>query len=143
MIRSAALKALTALNYTKASQKVLPLLKDPALIVRNDAIDAAVILRPKGIIPAILALLKDSRNYHRGQAQWAPLKALEALVAIGAKQSTAHELSHLLEFKNDRVLLISTVQTLERLTGKRFEKNKLNEQVQAWKSYLAQLTPSN
>ena len=52
MIRSAALRALTALKNPSTAPATLPLLRDPALVVRLAAVDAVEKLQPPGAAEA-------------------------------------------------------------------------------------------
>ena len=80
MIRSGALRALSALHHAETSVAVLPLLHDSALVVRMEAIEAIDRLDPPGSHTALLSAIRDSSNYHGGRAQWVPQRALKSLV---------------------------------------------------------------
>lgn len=136
MIRSATLRALSALNHPETGKQVLPLLKDKALLVRSEAVETVARLRPEGSVDALLGALEYSENYHGGKAQMVPQKALSALVALGAREA-APRLAPLLSHERDPELQKRTVEALESLTGKRFRKTaSLADQVKAWKSEL-------
>jgi hypothetical protein len=143
MVRTAALRALTALKDPATSAEVLKLLRDPALVVRNEAVVAAQTLRPTGTIDALIAATHDEKNYHRGKAQWVPQNALDALVKIGAPGNVAHRLLALLDRKSDEGLVKKTLQTLETLTGiKTAVGVPVAEQIRRWKTKLKRTTSS-
>jgi len=137
MIRSGALRAISAIQAKDAAPAALALLKDPALVVRLEAVQMVANLQPQGGADALIAAAQDPANYHRGKALWVPQKALNALSKIGTSQH-APKLQSLLE-KPDRELQLSTLSTLEKLTGKSFKKGQpLKTRVEAWKNYLSQ-----
>lgn len=136
MIRSGAIRALTALKDPVASASVLPLLNDPALVVRVEAVSAVEKLRPNGAVDALVKTLQDKDNYHQGKAQWMPHRVLAALVSLEAKEAAPH-LKPLLDHSKDPELQLKTVATLEALTGRKLKAgSNLDEQVQAWKKTL-------
>ncbi|OFY98743.1 MAG: hypothetical protein A2Z97_08685 [Bdellovibrionales bacterium GWB1_52_6] len=135
MIRSGALRALSAIQAQEGAPAVLALLKDPALVVRLEAVQTIAKLRPAGSAEALLAAAKDPANFHKGKAQWVPQKALAALTLVGNSRHAAG-LKPLLE-KQDHSLQLVTVQTLEKLTGKVLKKGQpLKIRVNAWNAYL-------
>lgn len=92
MIRTAALRALKLVGKQTAAippQTTLRALKDPALVVRREAIDTILALRPEGSITALLATLEDPRNFRNGRPQWVPQKSLEALRTLRAGREVA------------------------------------------------------
>ncbi len=137
MLRSGALRALSALQNPSTRDAVLPLLKDPSLVVRTEAVEAVRILRPESARDALLQALENPANYHRGIAQWVPQRALQALVALHAKDA-APRLLPLLNRVADPVLQAKTVDALESLTGKKLGKaGNLKGRVEAWKRELS------
>jgi hypothetical protein len=137
MIRSGALRALTALGNPATASAVLPLLHDPALVVRLEAVEAVRKLQPTGAAEALCAALEQSANYHGGKAQWVPQKALEALATLRAPSKFAAQLKPLLDHENDPELQKQTITTLESLTGRVLKKNgSLTERIQEWKTAL-------
>jgi HEAT repeat protein len=138
MIRSGALRAISALNHPATSSSVLALLRDPALIVRVEAVEAATRLRPPGVKEALLQTLEDSANYHQGKAQWVPSRALAALVKLGARDA-APRLMPLLSRSSDPKLQRQTVEALESLTGRKMAtQGSISLKIEAWKKFLAQ-----
>lgn len=138
MIRSGTLRALSALQDPTVAFQVLPLLKDPALVVRVEAVEAVRALRPSGASLALLQVLRSPQNYRLGKAQWVPLRALSALVAVG-DASVAPQLRPLLEHRGDPDLQRATIATLQALTGKHLaESQPLPVQVESW---MRQLSP--
>jgi HEAT repeat protein len=136
MLRSAALRALAALKNPATASSVLPLLQDPALVVRLEAVEAVEKLQPPGAVEALTATLESRDNYHGGKAQWVPQKALLALASLHA-QGQAPRLKKLLEHENDPELQIQTVSTLESLTGKHLGvQEPLPQRVREWKQAL-------
>lgn len=137
MIRNAALKSLAALKHPKTVSAVLPLLHDPALVVRVEAIETVRALKPPGAVPALLQVLHNQENYHFGKSQWAPLRALQAIAAIGDK-SVAPELAPLLDHQIDPPLQRAAISALQTLTGHREDGSlELVKQAASWKQYLA------
>jgi HEAT repeat protein len=125
MIRNGTLRALTALKHPETAKAVLPLLKDPALVVRLEAIQSVEKLHPEGTPQALLATIEASENYHHGKAQWVPQRALEALRHLEAQkeisqvetQETASRLSAILENPKDPALKPEIEATLRRFTS--------------------------
>ena len=117
MLRSASLRALTALKDPSTYSAILPLLHDPSLAVRLEAVTATSRLRPAGATQALMRELASSENYRAGKALWVPGRVLAALSALHASQA-APGLRPLLDHTADPDLLIETVATLETLTGR-------------------------
>jgi hypothetical protein len=120
MIRSAALRALTAFKLPQTADAVLPLISDSALVVRAEAVEAVKVLKPKGGVDALVSTLENPDNYHGGKAQWVPQKALSALVALQAKEAIS-KLVPILEYpesRKDPEILVQTLDTLDSLSGK-------------------------
>jgi HEAT repeat protein len=137
MIRSGSLRILGAFQDPTTAQSVLPLMRDPALVVRLEAVQTVEKLRPAGAEELLVAALHDEKNYHAGKAQWVPQRALSALVSMKARDS-APKLLRLLGRATDPDLQRRTVQALEALTGKRLKNGKpLPEQVASWKAELS------
>jgi hypothetical protein len=137
MIRSGALRTLKAFKNPKTAYAVLPLLKDPALVVRTEAIEAIEALHPPNAIKELVSALHESSNYHAGKAQWVPQKALAALLKLNADSKIAIQLQPLLHHEKDPELQRQTIQTLEALTGKKIKFGaKLAEQIRAWDQAL-------
>ncbi len=137
MIRSGALQALSGLNAREESHRVIALLKDPALVVRVEAVRTVVKLQPTGSVDALLSSLEDPRNYHGGKAQWVPQAALRGLIELKAKGS-APRLLPLLSRKDDPQFLEITVEALEKLTGQKLKaESPLPTRVEEWKKTLA------
>ncbi len=137
MVRNGALRGLTLINDPSQSAAVLPLLKDPALVVRVQAVEATQKLKPTGAVDALLATLSAKENFRDGKAQWVPLRALEALSAL-KPAGIAPKLRPLLFQEKDAELLEKTVATLETLTGQKLAADKpLAARALAWKASLA------
>ena len=146
MIRSGTLRALTALKNPATAQAVLPLLQDPALVVRLEAVAAVDKLRPVGATEALLKTLEHDANYHGGKAQWVPQKALIALSKLSSDTSgrriasaalLAPRLKPLLDHHGDPELQKQTLVTLESLTGRSLKKGApLAVRVREWKLAL-------
>jgi HEAT repeat protein len=136
MIRSGALRALSALKNPTTALAVLPLLQDPALVVRLEAVEAVLKLQPAGASEALLATLEHGANYHGGKAQWVPQKALLALASLHAS-GLAPRLKPLLDHEQDPDLQKQTLATVESLTGKHFKNNaSLPERIRECKMAL-------
>ena len=136
MLRSGALQALSALDAKETGPAAMKLLRDPALVVRTEAVHTLVVLRPPGVEAALVRAILDQQNYHGGKAQWVPQAALEGLVTLKA-ESSVPQLRALLDHKNDRELLESTVSALEKLTGKSLApEGTLTARVDRWKESL-------
>jgi HEAT repeat protein len=134
MVRLASLRALSILKNAQSSEQVLPALQDPALVIRSEAIDAIESLRPSGASEALLRALQDGSNYSGGKAQVIPQKALKALAALQAREA-APRLKPLLQHDRDPQLQTLTIETLERLTGRKLLPGRpLAERLSAWKA---------
>ncbi len=139
MLRSGSLRALSALKDETTAKAVLPLLKDKALVVRLEAVQAIEKLRPVGAAEALAEAANDPANFHGGRAQWVPQRALAALVSMEAREA-APMLKPLLERTGDQELLRQAVLALEVITGRKLEPGKaLPNQVAAWKLELIRL----
>ncbi len=141
MLRSGALRALSALNHPPSSRAVLPLLQDPALVVRSEAVDAVDRLHPPGSEEALLRALESRANYHNGKAQWLPQKALKALARF-KNPAHAPKLLPLLNHSDDESLLRETVLALETMTGKKAGRSPATANlallVSEWKGRLSE-----
>ncbi|MCM2279613.1 MAG: HEAT repeat domain-containing protein [Oligoflexia bacterium] len=140
MLRSATLRAYTAFGLAGATrlkaETVLPLLKDPALVVRMEAVEAVARLRPAGAVEALLSALERRENYHAGRAQWVPQRILQALRQLKATNA-ASRLLPLLDHKQDPSLQEQTLATLEAITGTRRGLGlPLPERIREWKVAL-------
>jgi HEAT repeat protein len=132
MIRSGALRVLSAFSNPVTAEAILPLLRDPALVVRAEAVDAVLALQPKGAVEALISTISDPANYHGGKAETVPQRALRALAQMKKKEA-APQLVPLLRLSLDSQILMLTVQTLETLTGKKSQKGlALADQIQSW-----------
>jgi HEAT repeat protein len=137
LIRSATLKALAALKDPATAKAVLPLLKDPALVVRVEAIETVKILKPEGSAQALVSVLQSQENYRFGKAQWAPQRALSALVVLH-DFSVVPYLRPLLDHQKDPELQRQTIFALQTLTGiDKDSKLALSTQVETWKKILS------
>ena len=144
MIRNGALRALTAIRASEASSAALRLLRDPALVVRLEAVDVLAQLKPAGSEAALLEALQSRANYHGGRAQWVPQRALAALVKLNRENPTrfpnpelARKLRPLLDHTSDPALQAKTVETLEALTRQSLKPgHPLPARIQAWKLAL-------
>ena len=136
MIRSGALKALSALRDQKSYTEILPLLQDKALVVRLQAVETVAQLNPPGSARALTDTLFRAENYHGGKAQWIPQKALAALRAMKAKE-VAPRLMSLLNYNSDPSLQRQALLTLSELTGRPMPSAKpLAYQIQEFKTNL-------
>jgi HEAT repeat protein len=134
MVRLATLRALGILKNPIASDAILRGLQDPALVIRSEAIDALTALRPSGAGEALLKTLQDGSNYSAGKAQVIPQKALRALATLQLREA-APRLKPLLSHDQDPALQNLTIETLEKLTGRRLAPGRpLAERLRAWKS---------
>lgn len=86
MLRSGSIRALAVLGNSKIGELILPRLKDDALVVRTEAVDAIRVLRPLGAERELMTALEDPSNYYHGKAQWVPDKALAGLANFSARQ---------------------------------------------------------
>jgi HEAT repeat protein len=136
MIRSAALRILTGLENPQTAYAVLPLLKDPALVVRLEAVAAVEKLNPVGAVPALVDTLANPANYHGGKALWVPSRAIDALVSLRASRAQIG-LRPLLDRSTDPELLAKTVDALDTLSGQPPERElDLHDRVKRWKTTL-------
>lgn len=121
MLRSAALRALSYLDKpVPNSGAILKLLRDPALVVRTEAVETIRKLRPPGSTEALLDAVEDPRNYHAGKAQWVPQHALAALAELPTPPSALPRIQKLLSpsFSKDPSLQRSARETLKALSAR-------------------------
>ncbi len=85
MIRSAALRTFKTFGNSESGETLLPLIKDPALVIRFEVIDVLEKLNPKGTTTALLDAVEYPGNYRAGKPVIVPQKALEAIQTIKAK----------------------------------------------------------
>lgn len=83
MLRSGALRILSAFRATQSPELFFARLKDSALVIRTQAAVAVANLKPKGWEQALSNAVLDPLNYAGGKAQLVPQKALEALIKSG------------------------------------------------------------
>ncbi|MBC7690760.1 MAG: HEAT repeat domain-containing protein [Methylotenera sp.] len=114
MMRNAALRALSSLSYREAGLQAMSLLKDPALVVRSEAIDALVKLRPEGVEGALVDTIYAPSNYRAGKADFVPRRALLALETLEA-HSMIPRLLPLLKRKQDPEFRKLAEKTIEKL----------------------------
>ncbi|MCM2321979.1 MAG: hypothetical protein NDJ90_01820 [Oligoflexia bacterium] len=140
MLRSGALRALASLGAPQSArfsrESILPLLKDPALVVRKEAVEAVARLKPQGSVEALLSALERKENYHGGRALWVPQRILVALRQLKASQA-APRLLPLLDHSSDPELQLQALATLESLTGTiRGQGLPLPARIREWKVAL-------
>lgn len=97
MVRTAVLRVMNAMGDARLAETAIPLLKDKALVVRSEAIEVVEKHRPTGFEDALLSLLEDPTNYHKGVAQWVPERALLALAKLPPSPARGKRLESLLE----------------------------------------------
>ncbi|MBI4924342.1 MAG: hypothetical protein HY843_00330 [Bdellovibrio sp.] len=118
MIRSGALNALKAANESKLGEAVLPMIYDPALVIRVQVIDVLSKLHPTGTLKALISSLEFSENYNKqGKPLWVPEKALLALIDLKPLLTIAGTLS-------------GTISDLERLKKKKNTHPEMREKIQ-------------
>lgn len=150
MVRSAALKSIEILGYTPAGPKVLDhLAKDPALVIRLQAIETLLRIRPEGLEKALLAATMNGQNYRpadfqKGRADWIPQRALEAirelapeLVRAKKSHTIALELLPLLNKSKDGRVRAQALNTIETLEEKSLRSGRpFSERAVAWNRAL-------
>ncbi len=118
VIRSAVLRLAADPAHPPVDAQVrtiaLKMLKDPALVIRTQAVAAIESLRPAGAEQALAEAALDARNHHGGKALWVPQKALQALIRLEAGPQ-AWSLLPLLDRKQDPALIRLTLDTLSKL----------------------------
>ncbi len=142
MVRSAALKSIEILGYGPATPKVFEKLAgDPALVIRLQAIETLVRLRPMGLADALLAAAMDGKNYRpanfrKGRADWVPQRALAALREIHPVGYARRLLPLLNETKDGRIRA-HALHTIEVLEAKSLKQGRpFAERAAAWTSTL-------
>ncbi len=142
MVRSAALKSIEILGYTPASPKVLEKLKtDPALVIRLQAIETLLRLRPAGLPDALLDAAMDGKNYRpgnyrKGRADWVPQRALAALRELKPAGYSLRLLPLLNDSKDGRIRA-HALHTIEVLEAKSLKAGRpFNERAAAWTGAL-------
>ncbi len=143
MVRSAALKSIEVLGLTVASSRVLEKLeKDPALVIRAQAIETLVRLKPAGLADALVKAAMDGKNYRpgdyrKGRADWVPQKALEALRELRPANYAGKLLPLLNQAKDGRVRA-HALHTIEILESRQLKKGRpFAERARAWTQALA------
>jgi HEAT repeat protein len=137
MLRNGALRALSALDNPQTAAAVLPLLQDPALVVRLEAVEAVRKLKPHGAAQALVNTLRSQDNYHNGKSQWVPIRSLDALAEL-RDPSIIPALKPLLDHRHDPELQRQTISTLRALTGKNLALGlPLPKQITTWKKELS------
>ncbi len=141
MVRSAALKSIELLDYKPGSHGVIQSLKDPALVIRAQAVTTLETLKPDGAVEALIAAAYDSKNYRsgnykKGTADWVPQRALAALRKLRPTGVSA-KLLPLLNGAYDRKLRAHALFTIETLEGKSLKKGSpFKERSLAWNKAL-------
>lgn len=142
MVRSAALKSIEILGYTPASSHVLKILAhDPALVIRLQAIETLLKLRPPKLPAALLAAASDGKNYRpadfrRGRADWVPERALAALRELKPNRFAAHLVPLMNEAKDGRIRA-HALHTIEILESKSLKQGRpFQERAKAWTETL-------
>jgi hypothetical protein len=93
MMRTGALRIFHLLFKTKNMQPsdfreiLFTALKDPALLVRNQAVQMVDDLDVKLALPLLILALEDPQNYHHGKPLMVPQKALQSIKRIDPKNS--------------------------------------------------------
>lgn len=150
MVRSAALKSIEILGHSPAGPKVLEILaKDPALVIRLQAIETLLRLRPEGTAKALVAATLSGQNYRpanfkKGRADWVPQRALEALRTMAPDLKSTEkshtislELLALLNGAKDGRIRAHALHTIETLEAKTLRKGRpFAERVIAWNKAL-------
>ena len=137
MLRAGALRALSALRNPQTAASALPLLQDPALVVRLEAVEAVEKLHPAGAPEALVRAIENRDNYHGNKAQWIPQRALKALAGLKARETTPRLLP-LLDRREDPELRRQAILTLGALNGRSVSRSlPLDEQARQLKRALA------
>ena len=142
MVRSASLKSIEILGYAPAAPKVFEKLKsDPALVIRMQAIETLLKLRPAGLPDALLEAAMDGKNYRpgnfrKGRADWVPQRALAALREL-QPMGFAKRLLPLLNESKDGRIRAHALHTIEILEAKTLKAGRpFAERAAAWTSTL-------
>ncbi len=119
MVRSAALRSLSSLEGAKSAKHLIPLLNDRALVIRSEALDALVRLKPEptGLALHLARVASDASNYHKGRPQWLPARALSALLALPPHPGVRVILLSALSHTQDNATLELAARTLEHHAG--------------------------
>lgn len=118
------------------------LLKDKALVVRNETVMTIEALGIKELIPDLLLALNEPRNFHHGKPIWVPQKILRSLTTLDAPSSASKKLLPLLETVKDTEFTKLTLTTLENISNKKpkiKDNATLALRVEAWKKHLTQV----
>lgn len=142
MVRSAALKSIAILGYSPAAAKVLAkLARDPALVIRLQAIETLMKLRPPGLPEALLDAAMDGKNYRpgnfrKGRADWVPQRALAALRELRPPGYSRRLLPLLNETKDGR-MRAQALHTIEVLESRNLKSGRpFAERAAAWTATL-------
>lgn len=132
MLRDAALKTAAAVNARELEPMIEQRLKDDALIVRTTAVETIGHLHLKEAAPRLVDALFDPINFHGGKALWIHKHILNVLADMNY-QNAVPKLVQLLSSSKDEKLQSDVVDTLEKLTGKKFRDKSLKDQIYLWK----------
>lgn len=141
MTRSAALKAIEILKDKSLEADVAKILKeDPALVIRNQAVDTLLALNTESTPQHLLDAVFDSKNYRKGGyrtgvADWVPQHALSALRTLKARNISI-KLLPLINDAKDAKLRAHALHTIETLEGKQIKNRKFEARVLAWNQLL-------
>jgi HEAT repeat protein len=130
-VRAAALEALGDQGNREVVDRVIPGLRDPAIIVRVSAATALASLASPAAITALDDALEDESNYRRGQSLWVRRYFVMALGDIG-DDSAYPTLLRTLNDADQRVV-DETIGALEDIAGFSFSEGRDSEEErQAW-----------
>jgi len=138
MMRSGALKALQAVGDSRIASAALPMIDDPALVVRMEAVETIDRLKPIGSKQALLLTLEDPSNFHKGKAQWLPQKSLRILRKMKLTKMDLIKISRLLKYSKDEKLQSEIIKTFEFKLGKPKALKSKIAHLKYWKKYFKQ-----
>jgi len=79
MVRSASLNSLMKIRANLDAKEWKKLLKDPALVMRSQAVRAVATAQPDQAADWLIELLQDQNNFRNGRPEWVSFEALKTL----------------------------------------------------------------
>ncbi len=134
-LRSAALVTVVSIDKKVGAEWARRLLKDPALMVRLQAVQTLQEIGDRDSIPLLWHELSEKRNFHRGESLFIRPRIVEALAKLEGRGSAGKFMALLEDV--DPKLHLPAMRGLARVTGARigeeeFNPNKRRAMWQQW-----------
>jgi len=134
-LRSAALVTVVGIDKKLGGEWARRLLKDPALMVRLQAVQTLQEIGDRDSIPLLWQELSEKRNFHRGESLFIRPRIVEALAKLEGRGSAGKFIA-LLE-DGDAKLHLPAMRGLARVTGAKIgeEEISLNKRRAMWQQW--------